>query len=323
MQARKIRYDVTGLSETSRHQPLNATFDTGEELFLETCHSRRVGVLVNTNLVMNIDSFQQLTIRIGRLRLRRCGSIAALTIFAAFAPTSSYNEERVEKWSPKPIISLNLFTLTAGFWEDAVVGNIDEEYGRFVQHFRDNGKEYEGLRATKKRLSYEIPQLILQGEAARAAGSYQLTSELAKRCKMKKTKNTRLRAHLFNTTVLPAFTYALETQALRKQDENAVNVVERSIERMVLGITRFTQLRAGIRSCTLRQQSEIRNAAAYPKSSMIRWAVHVVHLGDNRCTRSVSDWTPRNFKRTTGPPTRWSDFLTKSFNGRYNALGVP
>ncbi|KIH67916.1 hypothetical protein ANCDUO_01755 [Ancylostoma duodenale] len=42
-----------------------------------------VGVLVNTNLVMNNDSFEQLTTRIGRLQLRRCGSIPALTIFVA------------------------------------------------------------------------------------------------------------------------------------------------------------------------------------------------------------------------------------------------
>ncbi|EYB95081.1 hypothetical protein Y032_0164g3553 [Ancylostoma ceylanicum] len=72
MQARKIRYDVIGLTETRRHRPLNSTSDTGEELFLGTCDSRGaggVGVLVNTNLVMNIDSFEQLTTRIRRLRL--------------------------------------------------------------------------------------------------------------------------------------------------------------------------------------------------------------------------------------------------------------
>ncbi|KIH63814.1 hypothetical protein ANCDUO_05883 [Ancylostoma duodenale] len=40
MQARKIRYDVIGLTETRRHRPLNATFDTGDELLLGTCNSR-------------------------------------------------------------------------------------------------------------------------------------------------------------------------------------------------------------------------------------------------------------------------------------------
>ncbi|EYC06331.1 hypothetical protein Y032_0076g1002 [Ancylostoma ceylanicum] len=51
-QATKIRYDAIGLTETRRHRPLNATFDTGEELFLATCDSigvGGVGVLVNTD----------------------------------------------------------------------------------------------------------------------------------------------------------------------------------------------------------------------------------------------------------------------------------
>ncbi|KAK6765029.1 hypothetical protein RB195_025097 [Necator americanus] len=43
MQARKIKNDVIGLTETSRRHPLNAVYETGEELFLETCDSREVG----------------------------------------------------------------------------------------------------------------------------------------------------------------------------------------------------------------------------------------------------------------------------------------
>ncbi|VDO38802.1 unnamed protein product [Haemonchus placei] len=101
MQARKIKYDVIGLIETRRHRPLHAVFETGEEVFPGTCDSRGVGgvgVLVNTHLAMNIDSYESLTTRIGRLRLRRCGSIPALTIFVAYAPTSSYEEEELESF---------------------------------------------------------------------------------------------------------------------------------------------------------------------------------------------------------------------------------
>ncbi|KAK6762444.1 hypothetical protein RB195_023241 [Necator americanus] len=43
-------------------------------------------------MAKNIDSFEQLTTRIGRLRMRS-GPTPALTIFVAFAPTSSYEEE--------------------------------------------------------------------------------------------------------------------------------------------------------------------------------------------------------------------------------------
>ncbi|KIH61440.1 hypothetical protein ANCDUO_08290 [Ancylostoma duodenale] len=48
-----------------------------------------------------------------------------------------------------------------------------------------------------------------------------------------------------------------------------------------------------------------------------------MRLNDNRWTRAVSDWTPQNVKYTTArPPTRWSDFSTKSFKERYNAILV-
>ncbi|EYC27239.1 hypothetical protein Y032_0009g598 [Ancylostoma ceylanicum] len=134
------------------------------------------------------------------------------------------------------------------------------------------------------------------GRRKRAAwGAYESIEDV-----VKKTKNIKLRAHLFNTTVLPALTYASETWALRKQDENAVSVMERSIEKVMLGVTCLTQVRAGILSSTLRQQSKIRDAAVYVKLSKIRWAGHVMRLNGHRLTRAVSDWTSRNVKRTKG-----------------------
>uniref|UniRef100_A0A0K0D2L6 Alpha-methylacyl-CoA racemase n=1 Tax=Angiostrongylus cantonensis TaxID=6313 RepID=A0A0K0D2L6_ANGCA len=98
MQSRRMRYDI-GLAETKRRHLFNAVYDTGEELFLGTCDSRGVGsigVLVNTSLSMKIDSFIQLTTRIGHIRIKRCGSKPALTIFVVYAPTSNYDEEEVE-----------------------------------------------------------------------------------------------------------------------------------------------------------------------------------------------------------------------------------
>ncbi|KIH62018.1 hypothetical protein ANCDUO_07703 [Ancylostoma duodenale] len=47
-------------------------------------------------------------------------------------------------------------------------------------------------------------------------------------------------AHLFNTMVLPASTYASETSVLSKKDENAVSVVSR-FERMMLGVNHLTK----------------------------------------------------------------------------------
>ncbi|KAE9418155.1 hypothetical protein Angca_009721, partial [Angiostrongylus cantonensis] len=135
---------------------------------------------------------------------------------------------------------------------------------------------------------------------------------------VKITKNIRLRAYLFDSTVLPALTYASETWSLRKQDERSLSVIERVVKRMMLGVSRFTQVRDGMRSSDLRQRSKIKDAVLYAKQSKIRWAGHVMRMNDNRWIRAVSDWIPRDVKRTAGrPPTRWSEFFTKSLEERY------
>ncbi|KAE9420288.1 hypothetical protein Angca_004975, partial [Angiostrongylus cantonensis] len=104
---------------------------------------------------------------------------------------------------------------------------------------------------------------------------------------VKRTKNTRLRAHLFDSTVLPALTYASKTWLLHKQDERSLSLVEHAVERTMLGVSRFTQVREG---SDLRQRLKIKNAVLYAKRSKIRWAGHVMRMNDNRWTRAVSDW---------------------------------
>uniref|UniRef100_A0A0K0D2E3 Reverse transcriptase domain-containing protein n=1 Tax=Angiostrongylus cantonensis TaxID=6313 RepID=A0A0K0D2E3_ANGCA len=59
---------------------------------------------------------------------------------------------------------------------------------------------------------------------------------------VKRTKNTRLRAYLFDSTVLPALTYSSEIWSMRKQDEGSVSVIEHAVERIMLRVSRFTQL---------------------------------------------------------------------------------
>ncbi|KAE9416310.1 hypothetical protein Angca_002457, partial [Angiostrongylus cantonensis] len=117
-----------------------------------------------------------------------------------------------------------------------------------------------------------------------AWGAFKSIEDLVKR-----TKNTRLRAHLFDSTVLPALTYASETWSLRKQDERSLSVIERRKDD-VRSISFHT--RDGIRSFDLRQRSKIKDAVLYAKQSKIRWAGHVMRMNDNRCTRAVSDWIP-------------------------------
>ncbi|KAK6734193.1 hypothetical protein RB195_017773 [Necator americanus] len=74
---------------------------------------------------------------------------------------------------------------------------------------------------------------------------------------VKRTKKIRFRAHLFNTTGFPALTHASETWACRKQEDIAISIIEPAIERVLLGISRFTRIKEGIRSSFLHQRSKI------------------------------------------------------------------
>ncbi|VDO80902.1 unnamed protein product [Heligmosomoides polygyrus] len=128
MQARKIKYDVIGLTETRRHHPLHAAYDSGEELFLGTCDSRGVGgvgALVSTHLAMNIDAYESLTSRIGRLRLKRCGSVPVLTVFVAYAPTSDYDDEEVEAF----YVELEKFYKEDRTFYKVIVGEFNAKIG--------------------------------------------------------------------------------------------------------------------------------------------------------------------------------------------------
>ncbi|KAK6752016.1 hypothetical protein RB195_003438 [Necator americanus] len=92
MQARKIKYDVVLLTEERRRYPLNAAYDIGEEVFFGKC-DRWSGYPCQHEYGKDHGSLEQLPIRIGSLRKRRCGSTPASTFFIAYALTSSYEEE--------------------------------------------------------------------------------------------------------------------------------------------------------------------------------------------------------------------------------------
>ncbi|KIH46475.1 hypothetical protein ANCDUO_23472 [Ancylostoma duodenale] len=229
-----------------------------------------------------------------------------MTIFVAYSPKSRYDERVIEafyidlqkfyredhtfykKWGPKPVINWGLFTSLPGFWEDAVVDNIDEEYDRLVQHPRDSAKKAEGSRATKRRLSYEILEVIRHRGAARAAGNYQLTSELAKRCREAIKEDLKERRAAVLAEAVEAGKSIRNARRDFANRKAKMNNPSHAIEG---------------RNTILRQQPKIRDAAAYAKLSRIRCAGHVMRLNNNRLTIAVSDWTPRYVERTTGRPT--------------------
>ncbi|VDP28475.1 unnamed protein product [Heligmosomoides polygyrus] len=104
--------------------------------------------------------------------------------------------------------------------------------------------------------------------------------------------------------------HSVETWPIRKQDEHAISVAQRGIEKTILGVTRLTQVREGLRSSEVRRRTEIGNAVAWANSSNVRWASLVMRFADTRWKKAVTYWIPWDVKRTAGcPPTLSSEFF--------------
>ncbi|KAK6747825.1 hypothetical protein RB195_000799 [Necator americanus] len=106
-----------------------------------------------------------------------------------------------------------------------------------------------------------------------------------------------LRAHLFDSTVLPALCYAAEI----------------ALERCLLKFNLCTQHLAGLRSSDLRGMSRLRDPAEYVSEAKQRWAGHIMRRIDDRWSKRTLEWIPRDAKRPRWrPPTKWGDvFATR------------
>ncbi|KAK6761889.1 hypothetical protein RB195_022833 [Necator americanus] len=122
-----------------------------------------------------------------------------------------------------------------------------------------------------------------------------------------------LRAHLFDSTVLPALCYAAETWADTAATSRKLLTTHRALERCLPKFNRRPQHLAGLRNSDLRGMSRLRDPAEYVSKAKHRWAGHIMRRIDDRWTKRELEWIPRDAKRPRGrPPTRWGDvFATR------------
>ena len=70
-------------------------------------------------------------------------------------------------------------------------------------------------------------------------------------------------------------------------------------------------IRDKIRNTEIRKQTQVKDIMVKIKEAKWRWAGHLMRRDDNRWTRRVTEWQPRNGKRTRGrQKSRWRDDLT-------------
>uniref|UniRef100_A0A914DB83 Reverse transcriptase domain-containing protein n=1 Tax=Acrobeloides nanus TaxID=290746 RepID=A0A914DB83_9BILA len=119
---------------------------------------------------------------------------------------------------------------------------------------------------------------------------------------LNEVQDPKTRAHLFNSTVLPALNYGSETWILRNSDAKKLQTTQRAMERKVLGVRLIDK----VKSDEIRKQTMFKDAAQDARERKLEWAEHIVRRQDNRWTTRTTFWWPYDLKRPLGRlPYRW------------------
>ncbi|XGW03198.1 hypothetical protein V3C99_014864 [Haemonchus contortus] len=154
-----------------------------------------------------------------------------------------------------------------------------------------------------------------------------LTGELARRREagwaafnsirsvLEDTRDCKLRADLFNSTVLPALSYAGETWALTKTLERRLVSTQASTERRLLGLMLSRQRELKLHYSDIRAMSKVKDALVHVDEAKHRFAGHLMRREDGRWSSATMRWYPREKKRPHGrPPLRFADSLAYQNN---------
>ena len=138
-------------------------------------------------------------------------------------------------------------------------------------------------------------------------------------------KDRKTRAHLVNSTVLPALLYGSETWAPTKTHLESICITQRAIERRILKISK----RDHVSNEELRERSGAEDAGKLQREGKLRWAGHVCRREDGRWTRDTTEWLltsekaleAQNLRRRRGRPiTRWEDGIKAEFGHAWPQL---
>ncbi|VDO43143.1 unnamed protein product [Haemonchus placei] len=149
----------------------------------------------------------------------------------------------------------------------------------------------------------------LNGELARRrkagwAAFYSIRSVL------EDTRDCKLRADLFNSTMLPALSYAGETWALTKSLERHLMSTQASIERRLLSLTLSRQRELKLHNSNVRAMSTVKDVLVHVDEAKDRFVRHLMRGEDGRWSSATIRWYPREKKRPHGrPPLRWAESL--------------
>jgi len=126
---------------------------------------------------------------------------------------------------------------------------------------------------------------------------------------IQKKVDMKHKRRLFNSCILPAFTYAAETWALTKGAFDRLRKAQRKMERRMIGVT----MRDKKRNDWLRAVTKLKDVRDEALKKKFKWARKVMRKEADSWAKRTTEWRPRGPRRPRGrPPTRWRDDLVKA-----------
>ena len=103
-------------------------------------------------------------------------------------------------------------------------------------------------------------------------------------------------------------TYGCQTWSLTKALAQKLRTAQRSMERKMLKI----RIQDKVPCRKIRDKTGLKIIVNFAANQKWKWAGHVARMHDNRWTQRVTDWQPRNGKRSRGRQTRrWRDDIVQ------------
>ncbi|CAH2093264.1 unnamed protein product [Euphydryas editha] len=113
-----------------------------------------------------------------------------------------------------------------------------------------------------------------------------------------------LKRKTFNTCILPCLTYGCETWALTNSLRDKLAKCQRAMERSIVG----TKRRDRVRNTDIRMKTKLTDILLRVDQQKWRWTGHMMRDKHGKWCKAVSEWYPRDGKRSRGRQCiRWED----------------
>lgn len=120
----------------------------------------------------------------------------------------------------------------------------------------------------------------------------------------------KLKARIFNMCIVPILTYGCQTWSFTKRQRSRMETTQRRMERRMLNKT----WKDKIRNEDLKKRSQVVDVAEQTIKLKFKWAGHLMRRRDDRWTKRITEWRPRDGKRSRGrQKTRWRDALPTNY----------